>query len=62
MTIEIRCPSCPLCDGPPSQEFVCVLTWPGQAWCDNSDCDVMCWDATKTLDENIMNASGNTLP
>ncbi len=49
-----------MCGSPPREAL--MGTWPRQAWCSNDDCDAMNWDATKTLDENLMNASVQRLP
>lgn len=40
---------CPLCDRPP----VLVLASGEQAFCFNDDCDVVLWDMTATIEENL---------
>lgn len=49
--MKIECPTCPVCGA----AAVTYLggTWPRQAWCSNANCNVVCWDATRTVDENL---------
>lgn len=46
----IQTPGCPLCSAPPA------MTFGPQAFCGNDDCDAILWDATMTLDENLLDA------
>ena len=51
-------PRCPLCDGPPA------IMLPGgiQAFCSNDDCTLLCWDPSRSLDENLMDTGFVHLP
>lgn len=53
----IQCALCPLCGEPPkfaiSEE---------QMFCGNPECSVLNWNGTKTLDENLMDATSHNLP
>ena len=46
------CPTCPLCESPP----LFVLVGDIQAFCSNPDCDLICWNPSVSLDENLTNA------
>ena len=48
---EILTPHCPFCHQLP--EFTVGGT---QAFCGNDGCELLCWDPTKTLDDNLMDA------
>jgi len=51
---EILTPDCPMCGHPPAM----VFGGGTQAFCGNEDgCTLICWTPTKTLDENLMDAS-----
>jgi hypothetical protein len=47
---EILCPRCPLCDRPP----LFIVDGSVQAFCGNASCEIMCWNPTVSLDENLM--------
>jgi hypothetical protein len=50
---DILTPRCPLCGQPPAF----VFGGGTQAFCGNGDdCDLICWDPSKTLDENLLDA------
>jgi hypothetical protein len=49
---EVLTPRCPLCDEPPMM----VFGGGTQAFCGNDDCTLICWDPSKTLDDNLLNA------
>lgn len=51
-----KCPRCPQCNSEP------VLALPAQAFCGNEECEAFCWNPTKTLDENLMNANFIDMP
>jgi hypothetical protein len=48
----VQTPGCPLC----GQDPVMVFGGGTQAWCGSDDCTILCWDATKSLDENLLDA------
>lgn len=48
----ILCPNCPLCGQPP--KF--VLAGAVQAFCGNDTCDLILWNPSETLDDNLTNA------
>lgn len=56
--MKIQCPRCPLCGGPPAPWF----DSPVQAFCDNPDCSAICWNPSRTLDENILDSKAHRLP
>lgn len=56
MTV-IRCGLCPMCGEQPGFALSAE-----QAFCENPDCSALCWDMTKTLDENLTNANAVKLP
>lgn len=49
---EIREPDCPGCGQPPGLALSLA-----QVFCTNEECNVFCWDATKTRAENQRNAT-----
>jgi hypothetical protein len=54
---EILTPCCPLCGEPPMVVFGGV-----QAWCGNDACTILTWTPTKSLDDNLTDASVVKLP
>lgn len=53
-SMKILCPRCPLCSHRPE-----VAMNATQVFCSNPECDALCWDATKTLDWNLVNATAH---
>lgn len=53
----ILCHLCPFCGQPPG-----IALSPEQVFCDNKDCSMISWNATKSLDDNLMNANVVKLP
>lgn len=56
MSMEIKCPRCPMCGGLPDPGLATVIG-PWQWFCRNGECDASNWDATKTLDWNLTHAT-----
>lgn len=56
MIPKLLCPNCPLCGHPP--EF--VLAGAVQAFCGNDACDLILWNPSETLDDNLTNAGRAT--
>ena len=56
MTEPLKCPTCPLCGQLP----MFVLVGAVQAFCGNDDCDLILWNPSETLDDNLMNAGRAT--
>ena len=54
---EILTPDCPVCGQPP------VMVFGGwtQAFCGNDDCNIVCWDPSKSLDDNLLDVGFVTL-
>lgn len=50
-------PHCPLCDWPP----LIVLGGGTRAFCQNLECDVLAWDPSVSLDENLLSFRSLTL-
>lgn len=50
----LECPRCPLCEHEP----MFVLVGAIQAFCSNPECDLICWNPSVTLDENLTSALG----
>jgi hypothetical protein len=57
--VKILCPRCPLCDGPASREMPASAV---QAWCENPDCTAMCWNPSRSLDDNLLESKVHQLP
>ena len=57
--MKILCPRCPLCDGRPAPTLPRSAE---QAFCANTDCSVICWNPSKSLDDNLLNVKGHQLP
>ena len=56
---ELLTPDCPLCGEPP----VMMIGGGTQAVCGNDgDCPLIFWDATKSLDENLLDAGVINFP
>ena len=49
---EIRTPDCPVCSQPP----VIVIPGSTQAFCGNGDCNVLMWNPSKSIDDNLLDA------
>lgn len=47
----LACPRCPLCGRLPAF----ILAGAVQAFCGTEGCDVVCWNPSETLDENLLN-------
>lgn len=56
---KILCPRCPLCGGPPISTYGFN---PEQMFCGDPDCPTLCWNATQSLDEQLMNVNPVNLP
>ena len=48
---EILTPDCPFCHRSPQ-----MVVGGTQAFCGNDECELLCWDPTLSLDENLMDA------
>lgn len=59
MSVEVLCPRCPQCSGPPDA-FLASVTLPW--FCPDETCSGLSWDPTKTLDENLLHTSFVDLP
>jgi len=53
MNFELLCPNCPLCGQPP----YAVFGGGTQALCSNDGCTAWAWDPSRSLDDNLLNAS-----
>ena len=47
---EILTPDCPVCSQPP----IMVFGGGTQAFCGNDDCSTLCWNPSKSIDDNLM--------
>ena len=52
---EILTPLCPQCDSAPYMVF--GGDPPQQAFCGNDDCSTLCWNPSKSVDENLMDTN-----
>jgi hypothetical protein len=50
---EILTPDCPVCSQPPA----IVFGGGSQALCGTDDCPILMWTLTKSLDDNLLDAS-----
>lgn len=53
---DILTPDCPLCRKPP------VMMIGSQAFCGNADCHTLCWEPSKSLDDNLLGAQTVHIP
>lgn len=51
-------PCCPVCSQPPCM----VVAGGSQAFCGNDDCTTLCWDMSRSLDDNLLDIGFVQLP